>query len=478
MSKNSFYKSMSNHLKIENKSAQLFHSINDLSIKLDMPVYIVGGYVRDLLLGFDNKDIDFIVIGDALEFAKKFKNQYKGGAFVTYPKYGTCSLNYNEYQLEFVSAREEAYEKDSRKPTVNSADLYSDLSRRDFTINSMAIDIRDKSFTSIIDPYSGLKDLKNGIIRTPKAPSQTFFDDPLRMMRAIRFATQFSFNIEAKTFESIQKNAFRLEIVSQERITAEFNKILLSKKPSTGILLLDKSNLLDKFFSELLQTKGTEQREEYHHKDVFYHTLQVLDKIAQLKSDLNIRLAALFHDIAKPATKRFDKINGWTFHGHEVVGERMTESILKRLKYPNSIVDYVKKLVRLHLRPMVLVSDEVTDSAIRRLLFLAGDDFEDLMQLCRADITSKNPEKVRKHLENYAIVLEKAKLVEKRDQLRSFKSPIGGCEIMNLFDLKPGPQIGKIKKFIEEAILDGKIANEHDQALKYLQDNIESLLTN
>jgi poly(A) polymerase len=462
--------------KIDKKSVQLLATLNDLSRVLNMPVYIVGGYVRDLLMGYQNKDIDFVVIGDALLFAKKLKDHYKAGALVNYPKYGTCSLHYNEFQLEFVSARKEVYEKDSRKPLVDSADLYSDLSRRDFTINAMAIDVRDKELSSIIDPFNGLKDLKKGILRTPLEPFQTFFDDPLRMMRAIRFATHFSFKIEIGTFESIKKNAFRLEIVSQERITAEFNKILLAKKPSAGIQLLDESCLLDKFFAEFLQTKGTEQREEYHHKDVFYHTLQVLDKIALTNSKLELRLAALLHDIAKPVTKRFDKNNGWTFHGHEVIGERLTGSILKRLKYPNSVVDYVRKIVRLHLRPMVLVSDEVTDSAIRRLLFLAGDDFDDLMHLCRADITSKNPAKVKKHLENYTIVLDKAQVVEKRDRLQAFKGPLSGSEIMNIFDLNPGPQIGKIKKFIEEAILDGKIANEHDQALEYLHDNIKNLL--
>jgi putative nucleotidyltransferase with HDIG domain len=439
-------------------------------------IYVVGGYIRDLLLGFDNKDIDFVIIGDAIKFAQEFKKQYKCSSVVLYPKFGTCMLVYNSYQLEFVSARKESYSEDSRKPEVEKADLLSDLSRRDFTVNAMAMNISDACFGNIIDPHDGRKDLHDKIIKTPLTPTQTFSDDPLRMMRAIRFATLLSFSIESRTFRAIQDTANRLSIVSQERITEEFNKILLADKPSDGLNLLDSSKLLQIFLPELLQTQGVEQRKEYHHKDVFYHTMQVLDQLAHTSNKLELRLAALFHDIAKPKTKRFDDKSGWTFHSHEIVGERMCLSILKKMRYSNNIINYVTKLVRLHLRPMTLVSKEVTDSAVRRLLVLAGEEFNDLMLLCRADITSKNPRKVKEHLRNYEIVLQKAQDVQERDHSRAFKSPVDGNEIMEKLNLSPGPQIGRIKNFIEEAILDGIIPNEHDSALTYLMQHKDKLL--
>lgn len=454
--------------KIKKDSRIIFRTISDLGIELGMSVYVVGGYVRDLYLGIDGFDIDFVVIGDAIKFCKELKKRTNAGSLVTYPRFGTCMLQFHDHKLEFVSARSEIYEESSRKPEVKKADLYTDLSRRDFTINTLAMDIHPDSFGDIKDPYAGISDLETGIIRTPLEPEQTFSDDPLRMMRAIRFSSRLNFSIEEKTFTAIQKTADRLQIISQERITAEFNKILLSKKPSIGIELLDSSGLLSNFFPEFMEMKGVEQRESHHHKDVFYHTLQVIDNVAKNSQNLNLRLAAIFHDIAKPKTKRFNKKTGWTFHGHEVVGERMSASILHRLKYSNETIDYVRKIVRLHLRPMALVSDEVTDSAIRRLLFLSGEEFDDLMILCRADITSKNPNKVKRYLNNYEIVLKKALEVESKDKLRAFKSPVDGNEIMTMFNLLPGPKVGKIKKIIEEAILSGEIPNEHDAAFEYI----------
>ena len=442
----------------------------------NMEIYAVGGFVRDLLLKRDGKDIDFVVIGDALRFALSFKSKHRVHSFIQFPRFGTCMFQYRRYHIEIASARTESYSSDSRKPKVQFTDLKSDLSRRDFTINALALFISADKMGEIIDPFGGQNDIKNRRLRTPLDPRKTFSDDPLRMLRAIRFATTLNFSIDSKTFLAIQKERDRLKIISQERITDEFNKILMSDKPSTGLLILDQTDLLKIFLPEFVETKGTEQREEFHHKDVFYHTLQVLDKISASGADLKLRLAALLHDIAKPRTKRFDEVAGWTFHGHEVIGERMVGSILKRLKYPRSIIEYVKKLVRLHLRPMVLVGEEVTDSAIRRLLFLAGEDFDDLMILCRADITSKNPKTIKRHLNNYKIVLKKAKIVEEKDHMRSFRCPVDGSEIMAKFDLSPGPQIGKIKKFLEDAILDGKIPNDHDVVLKFMLDNREELL--
>lgn len=466
---------MQSHIKKNTK--KIFDELALLAEDLGIKIYVVGGYVRDLLRGYDGLDLDFVVIGDAIEFGLEFKKRKKAGSFVTYPRFGTCMLHYKGHKLEFVSARSESYQEDSRKPQVKLADLQSDLSRRDFTINAMAMDIGSEHWGEIIDPYNGQRDLQKGLLKTPLNPEQTFSDDPLRMMRAIRFASQFLYRIEDITLESIKKTSSRIKIISQERITAEFNKILLTQKPSIGLNLLEQTGLLEYFFPEMTATRGVEQRDKYHHKDVFYHTLQVVDQIAEVSDNLGLRLSAVFHDIAKPNTKRFNKENGWTFYGHEVVGERMSASILHRLKYSREVISYVKKMVRLHLRPMALVSDEVTDSAIRRLLFLSGDSFDDLMILCKADITSKNPEKVKRYLKNYEIVMEKATIVEQKDQLRAFKSPVDGNEIMALFNLKPGPNVGIVKKFIEEAILSGEIENDHEAALAYLELTRTQLLS-
>ena len=464
---------MTNSLKnlIHPDIKHVLDEIYQVSRNQKIQIYVVGGFVRDLILNKPGKDIDFVVIGDAIEFTQNIHNTLPVSEPVFFPKFGTAMLQYKNYHLEFVNAREELYDPSSRKPEVVQTDLLSDLSRRDFTINTLAMDITPKDFGKIIDPYNGISDIKDKIIRTPLEPEKTFSDDPLRMMRAIRFATTLNFKIETITLNAINNVSQRLEIISQERITDEFNKILMSPQPSIGLELLDSCNLLNQFIPEFVNAKGIEQKFEHHHKDVFYHTLQVIDQISLQTDKLHLRLAALFHDIAKPKTKRFSEETGWTFHGHEVVGEKMTSSILKRMKYSNEILNYVKKIVRLHLRPMALVNEEVTDSAIRRLLFLAGEDFEDLMVLCRADITSKNPKKVKKYLKNYEIVVKKAIEVEKRDHMRAFKSPVDGNEIMQKFNLEPGPIIGKIKKFIEEAILEGTIPNEHDAAFEYLLKN-------
>ncbi len=458
------------------KTEELFRKIYQTARRLNYQIYVVGGFVRDKLLGKQVKDIDFVVVGDAMKFADALKKDLHLRTIVRYPRFGTFMVHYYGYQLEFVNAREESYQKDSRKPVTKQADLYSDLSRRDFTINTLAMDISPEHFGRIIDIYHGQEDLKKGIIRTPLDPIQTFSDDPLRMLRAIRFAAQLNFKIEEKTFEAIKTNAQRLSIISQERITDEFNKILMTDQPSKGLLLLDKSGLLNVFFPELVRLKGVEQRKGFHHKDVFYHTLEVVDNVAAKGADLKLRLAALLHDIGKPATKRFDPKIGWTFHGHEIVGQRMAKKILRRFKYPNEIIQYVIKLVGLHLRPMALVGEEVTDSAIRRLIFLAGDDLDDLMTLCKADITSKIPKKVKRYLQNYDYVLQRINEVEERDRLRNFQPPVDGNEIMQLFGLKPGPQVGKIKKFILEAILNGDVPNDHDACLDYILKHKNELL--
>ncbi|NOX89581.1 MAG: HD domain-containing protein [Calditrichaeota bacterium] len=458
------------------KTEELFRKIYQTAERCGYKIFVVGGYVRDLLLGKRVKDIDFVVVGDAMKFADQLKKDLHLRTIIRYPRFGTFMTRYYGYQLEFVNAREESYNKDSRKPVTKQADLFTDLSRRDFTINTLAMDISPQNFGEIIDVFNGKEDLKAGIIRTPLDPVRTFSDDPLRMLRAVRFAARLNFTIESATFEAIKANADRLSIVSPERITDEFNKILLADKPSEGLLLLDKSGLLDVFFPELVKLKGVEQRKGFHHKDVFYHTLEVVDNVAKKSPDLKLRLTALLHDIGKPPTKRFDENAGWTFHGHEVVGARMAKKILRRFKYSNDIINYVYKLISLHLRPMALVGEEVTDSAVRRLIFLAGDDLDDLMILCKADITSKIEQKVKRYIKNYEYVLKRITEVEERDRIRNFQPPVDGNEIMELFNLTPGPKVGKIKKFILEAVLNGEVPNEHDACLKLIMEHKEELL--
>lgn len=454
----------------------VFRNIYDIARELDYDIFVVGGYVRDKLLGVEGTDIDFVVVGDAMKFSELLRRRLHLRNLVQYKRFGTFMAHYDDYALEFVNARKESYASDSRKPDTQQADLYTDLSRRDFTINALAMDISPANYGQITDVYDGRKDLEDGIIRTPLDPEQTFTDDPLRMMRAVRFAGRLGFRIEERTFEAITQTAGRIAIVSTERITDEFNKILMSRKPSTGLHLLETSGLLEQFLPEAVAMKGTEQREEYHHKDVFYHTLEVLDNIAGRTDKLELRLAALFHDIGKPRTKKFISGVGWSFYGHDVIGERMTRAILRRMRYSNQIIQYVQKLVRLHLRPMAVVDEEVTDSAVRRLLVSAGSDIDDLMTLCKSDITSKNPKKVRTYLANYERVAQKMVDVEERDRLRNFKPPIDGNEIMELFNLEPGPYIGKIKKFVEEAILSGQVPNDHDACLELILSHKQELL--
>ncbi len=455
---------------------EIFNKIYQTGQKCGYDIYVVGGYVRDAVMNKKSKDIDFVVTGDAMHFAEQLKKDLHLRTLVRYPRFGTFMTRYYGYELEFVNARSESYHKDSRNPVTEQADLLSDLSRRDFTINTLAMHIDPQNFGKIIDVYKGREHIKQGLIKTPLEPLQTFSDDPLRMLRAIRFATRLGFEIETETYAAIKQAAERLTIVSQERITDEFNKIIMASIPSLGLRMLDETGLLDIILPEMRVMKGVEQKEKHHHKDVFYHTLEVLDNISKRTNKLELRLAALFHDIGKPRTKRFTPGSGWSFHGHEVVGRRMAGGILKRMRYSAETIRYVKKLVNMHLRPMALVSEEVSDSALRRLLFLAGSDVDDLMILCRADITSKNPKRVKKYLANYAHVIEKMAEVEERDRLRNFQPPVDGREIMELFDLKPGPQVGKIKKFIEEAILKGKVPNEHDACLEYIKEHLEEVV--
>ena len=436
-------------------------------------VYVVGGYLRDRFVAQTEgktvrKDIDFVVLEDALKFAQLVKEELHGHGLVVYRQFGTAMVEVEGFKLEFVTARTESYEANSRKPSVQKADLYSDLSRRDFTINTLAMGLNARNFGVVYDPFDGLSDIRKKLIRTPLEPSVTFKDDPLRILRAVRFATLLGFDIEEKTRRAIREMAPRLEILSWERIRDEFLKILGAEKPSRGIRLLDELGLLPYVFPELLDLKGVEQRKGYHHKDVFVHTLRVLDNVAAKTDKIPLRFAALVHDIAKPRTKAFKEGVGWTFHGHDEIGARMMEKIARRMRLSNEFKKYVQKLVRLHLRPIFLSTDEVTDSAIRRLIVQAGDDLDDLFILCRADITSGNPEKVRRHLANFDFVVRRVQEVREKDELRAFQSPVRGDEIMALTGLKPGPLVGKLKKAIEEAILEGIIPNDHDAARDYL----------
>ncbi|MGA2625079.1 MAG: CCA tRNA nucleotidyltransferase [Bacteroidota bacterium] len=440
--------------------------------------YVVGGYVRDRLLGKDVKDIDIVVVGDAISFAHSVAEELGNKRVVEYEKFGTAMIPLESGKVEFVTAREESYDSDSRKPHVKYATLQSDLSRRDFTINALAASINKKRFGEVVDPFNGEADLRKRIIKTPLDPRKTFDDDPLRMLRALRFASQLRdpeksvehqhFHIEQRTSEAIHEMAGRIAIVSKERISDEFLKILASPKPSIGLKLLLDTGLGKHIFPELVELAGVEQRRDYHHKDVFLHTLKVVDSICATTDNLWLRFVALVHDIAKPRTKAFREDVGWTFHGHEELGARMMSPIFRRLRLPFDKLPYVEKLVRLHLRPMVLVGGEVTDSAVRRLLFEAGDTIDDLMLLCRADITSQNPQRVARYLKNYEIVIQKMKEVEEKDRLRNWQPPVRGDEIMQVCAVEPGPIVGILKGMIEEAVLEGRIPNEHDAALEYL----------
>ncbi len=445
---------------------EVFGRVAETSFRLGLESYVVGGYVRDLVLGRPSKDIDFTCVGSGIHLAQEVAKTYQEHVPLSvFKNFGTAMLKLDDWELEFVGARKESYRTESRKPIVEDGTLMEDLERRDFTINAMAISLNRENYGELVDPFDGLGDMKRKLIRTPLAPGITFSDDPLRMMRAVRFAAQLNFDIDADTFYALSENASRLQIISAERIIDELNKIILTPKPSYGFKLLFASKLLHEFFPEMVELQGVDSVDDKSHKDNFYHTLQVLDNVCQTSDDLWLRWAAIMHDIAKPATKRFSPKVGWTFHGHEDKGAKMTPGIFRRLKLPmDDRMKYVQKLVRLHLRPIALVKDEVTDSALRRLLFDAGNDIEDLMKLCRADITSKNNKKVQRYLENFDKVDQKLKEVEEKDQIRNFQPPVSGEEIMATFGIPPSKIIGDIKEEIKEAILEGRIQNNPEEA--------------
>ena len=466
---------MTQHLQLDipKQHLKLFKAVGKTADSMNQQVFVVGGYVRDVYLHRLDEgavtDIDFVTIGSGIKLAEAVAADLGAKDISVFKKFGTAQVKHNGLDLEFVGARKESYRRDSRKPIVEDGSLEDDQLRRDLTINALSWSLNEESFGVLHDPFHGIRDLKKKIIRTPIDPGQTFEDDPLRMMRAVRFATQLKFTIEDDTFSAIQKMAHRLSIISKERITEELNKIVLSPVPSDGFELLLKSGLLEQFFPEMVKLLGVDVRNGQKHKDNFWHTLEVLDNVAKVSDDLWLRWAAIMHDIAKPPTKRFSKTAGWTFHGHDALGAKWTPKIFRRLGLPlDERMKYVQKLVRLHLRPIALVSDEVSDSAVRRLIYEAGDDIEDLMTLCRADITSKNEWRVKKYRQNFDQVEEKIKTVEEKDKVRNWTNPISGEDIMEVFDVKPGPVVGKVKDRIKDAILDGEIQNSRDEAYEYL----------
>ncbi len=455
---------------IRPEERKIFRTIGQVGSELDYPVYLVGGYVRDRLLDRRSKDIDVVCVGDGIRLAEHLALQLRPiPNVVVYRRFGTAMLKHNGMEIEFVGARKESYRYDSRKPEVNPGTLEDDQHRRDFTINALAVSLNPETFGSIIDPFDGLQDLEKKVLRTPLEPGKTFSDDPLRMMRAIRFSAQLDFFIEPNTLAAISKHKGRIKIVSQERITSELNKIILSDKPSKGFKLLFKTGLLELILPEMATLQGVEVRNGVAHKDNFYHTLEVLDNLSRNTSKLWLRWAAILHDIAKPPTKRFDPKQGWLFHGHENLGAAMVPRIFRKLRLPmDAKMKYVRKLVQLHLRPISLTKENITDSAIRRLIVDAGEDLEDLMLLCEADITSKNPKKVKRYLENYELVRERLKEVEEKDQLRNWQPPITGKIIIDTFGIAPSRQVGDIKMAIREAILEGQIPNEYGAAYEFM----------
>jgi len=454
---------------------KIFAIIAEEAQELNVRAFVIGGYVRDCFLGRKSKDIDIVVEGSGIELAERVATRLKVKVSV-FKNFGTAMLKSKDTEVEFVGARRESYRSDSRKPVVEDGSLTDDQLRRDFTINALAFSLQKDDFGNLVDPFGGVKDLQHGIIRTPLDPDRTYSDDPLRMIRAIRFASQLSFKIVPESLESIKRNRERLDILSQERISEEISKILLTPKPSVGFYLLESTGLLEKILPQLVKLKGTESMEGMGHKDNFSHTLQVLDNLAQKSDNLWLRWAALLHDIAKPQTKSFEPGIGWTFHGHEFVGSKMVPKIFQQMKMPlNEKMKYVQKLVLLHLRPIALVQEEVSDSAVRRLLFEAGDDIDDLMLLCEADITSKNEKTIKKHKSNFSLVREKLIQVEAKDTVRNFKNPITGEYIMERYGIPPCKVVGDIKEYIKDAILDGIIGNDFDQAKDLMEKRAAEL---
>ncbi|MBL7916904.1 MAG: HD domain-containing protein [Bacteroidia bacterium] len=455
----------------------IYQLIGQCADELGIDAYLIGGFVRDIFLERSSKDIDVVAIGKGIDLAEKVKEKLGEEAHLSvFKNFGTAQLKFQELEVEFVGARKESYNRNSRKPIVENGTLQDDQNRRDFTINALAIGLSKKNFGKLLDPFNGLEDLNNKLIKTPLEPEITYSDDPLRMMRAIRFATQLNFTIEQNSFEAIGKNRERISIVSKERISDELNKIILSNKPSYGFKLLFDTGLLHLIFPEMVKLHGVETINGLSHKDNFYHTLEVLDNVAGKSDDLWLRWAAILHDIAKPATKRFEEGRGFTFHGHEDKGARMVPKIFASLKLPlNEKMKFVQKMVLLHLRPIVLAKTEVTDSAVRRVLFEAGDDVDELMKLCEADITTKNPKKVERYLKNFELVRTKLVEIEQKDKIRNWQPPITGDEIMQMYKLEPGRQIGVLKNALKDAILDGVIANDYNSAKEFLDKRYKEL---
>lgn len=449
----------------------IFHSIRNLADNQNLQVFVIGGFVRDLFLHKESKDVDILVVGNGIDFSSALaKSMGKENTLAVFKNFGTSMLKLDDLEIEFVGARKESYRADSRKPIVEDGTLADDQNRRDFTINTLAIGLNADNYGELIDPFGGLEDLNNQIIRTPLDPDITYSDDPLRMMRAIRFASTLQFTIVPESLESIQRNAHRIKIVSMERVVDELNKIILSTKPSVGFKLLFDTGLLKHIFPQMVDLVGVDTKYGRSHKDNFYHTLEVLDNVCQLSDDLWLRWAAVLHDIAKPATKRWDEKAGWTFHGHEDRGARMVPKIFGQLKLPlNEKMKFVQKLVKLHLRPIVLAQEVVTDSAVRRLLFDAGEDIDALMKLCHADVTTKNEYKKKKYQQNFELVKQKIIDVEERDHLRNWQPPVTGNDIMALFNLGEGREVGNLKNFIREAILEGEIKNDREEALEFVK---------